>query len=88
MVASYVDIGNSLDSFVGPLEGYNTAGKMQRSESMISLSAVSATAAGCAFAVLRSTAQRLPSLTRYPGPRCGPDPTPSNRGPESYVRQS
>ena len=55
MVASYVDIGNCLDSFVGPLEGYNTAGKMQRSASMISrsasmisLSAVSAAAVKCA----------------------------------------
>ena len=45
MVASYVDIGNSLDTFVGPLEGYNTAGKMQRTESIISMSAASASSA-------------------------------------------
>ena len=48
MVASYVDIGDCLDSFVGPLEGYNTAGKMQRQASNMSLASVSAAAAGCA----------------------------------------
>ena len=51
MVASYVDIGDSLDKFVGPLEGYKTAGEMQRQTSSISLASVSASvtaaAAGC-----------------------------------------
>lgn len=48
MVASYVEIGDCLDSFVGPLEGYNTAGKMQmqRQASTISLASVSAAAVG------------------------------------------
>ncbi len=52
MVTSYVEIGDSLDKFVGPLEGYTTAGEMmQRQASNMSLASVTASvtaaAAGC-----------------------------------------
>ena len=48
MVASYVDIGDSLDKFVGPLEGYKTAGEMQRQASNMSLASVSASVSAAA----------------------------------------